>query len=63
LTPFLFQAGTDALARHSRVRHLSVPDHRGELTRMHGNDERVGVESLRQGTEMIDRTLVDVAGS
>ena len=31
------------------------------LTRMHGNDERVSVESLRQGTEMIYRTLVDVA--
>ena len=29
---------------------------------MHGNDETVSVESLRQGTEMIYRTLVDVAG-
>jgi acetylornithine deacetylase/succinyl-diaminopimelate desuccinylase-like protein len=29
---------------------------------MHGNDERVSVESLRQGTEMIYKTLVDVAG-
>jgi len=29
---------------------------------MHGNDERVSVESLRQGTEMIYRTLVDAAG-
>ena len=33
-----------------------------ELTRMHGNDERVSVASLRQGTEMIFNTLVDVAG-
>jgi acetylornithine deacetylase/succinyl-diaminopimelate desuccinylase-like protein len=33
-----------------------------DLTRMHGNDERVSVESLRQGTEMIYQTLVDVAG-
>jgi acetylornithine deacetylase/succinyl-diaminopimelate desuccinylase-like protein len=33
-----------------------------ELTRMHGNDERVSVESLREGTEMIFRTLVSVAG-
>jgi acetylornithine deacetylase/succinyl-diaminopimelate desuccinylase-like protein len=32
-----------------------------ELTRMHGNDEKVSVASLRQGTEMIYRTLVDVA--
>jgi hypothetical protein len=29
---------------------------------MHGNDERVSIEALRQGTEMIFRTLVDVAG-
>lgn len=29
---------------------------------MHGNDERVGVEVLKQGTESILRTLVSVAG-
>jgi acetylornithine deacetylase/succinyl-diaminopimelate desuccinylase-like protein len=29
---------------------------------MHGNDERVSIESLRQGPEMIYRTLVEVAG-
>jgi acetylornithine deacetylase/succinyl-diaminopimelate desuccinylase-like protein len=33
-----------------------------ELRRMHGNDERVSVASLQQGTEMIYRTLVSVAG-
>jgi acetylornithine deacetylase/succinyl-diaminopimelate desuccinylase-like protein len=33
-----------------------------ELRRMHGNDERVSVTSLQQGTEMIYRTLVRVAG-
>ena len=33
-----------------------------DLSRMHGNDERVSIESLRQGTEMIYRTLVGVAG-
>jgi acetylornithine deacetylase/succinyl-diaminopimelate desuccinylase-like protein len=32
-----------------------------ELTRMHGNDEKVSVKSLQQGTEMIYRTLLDVA--
>jgi acetylornithine deacetylase/succinyl-diaminopimelate desuccinylase-like protein len=32
-----------------------------QLTRMHGNDENVSVESLRQGTEMIYKTLLDVA--
>ena len=28
---------------------------------MHGNDERVSVASLAQGTEMIFRALVEVA--
>jgi acetylornithine deacetylase/succinyl-diaminopimelate desuccinylase-like protein len=32
-----------------------------ELTRMHGNDEQVSIESLRAGTEMIYKTLLDVA--
>ena len=30
---------------------------------MHGNDERVPVQSLAEGTEMIYRVLVDVAGA
>jgi acetylornithine deacetylase/succinyl-diaminopimelate desuccinylase-like protein len=34
-----------------------------DLTRMHGNDERVSLESLRQGTDMIYKTLVDVASN
>jgi hypothetical protein len=34
-----------------------------ELRRMHGTDERVSVESLRQGTEMLFRTLKRVAGT
>lgn len=65
VTPYLFQAGTDAGAWRSR----GVPVYgiypyaitAADLTRMHGNDERVSIESLRQGTEMIYRTLVDVA--
>ena len=28
---------------------------------MHGNDERVSVESLQSGTELIYKTLVEVA--
>ena len=66
VTPYLFQAGTDAAAW--RVKHIPVygiypyPITADELTRMHGNDETVSVESLRQGTEMIFRTLVAVAG-
>ena len=30
---------------------------------MHGNDETVSVESLRQGTEMIYQTLLEVAAA
>jgi acetylornithine deacetylase/succinyl-diaminopimelate desuccinylase-like protein len=66
VTPYLFHAGTDAGAWRSR----GVPVYgiypyaitAQDLTRMHGNDERVSIESLRQGTEMLYRTLVDVAG-
>lgn len=67
VTPYLFQAGTDAAAWRSR----GVPvygiypypiDHE-DLSRMHGNDERVSVASLDQGAELIYRTLVEVAGA
>jgi acetylornithine deacetylase/succinyl-diaminopimelate desuccinylase-like protein len=66
VTPYLFQAGTDAAAW--RTRGVPVygiypyPIDAEDLSRMHGNDERVRVESLREGTEMIYRTLVEVAG-
>jgi acetylornithine deacetylase/succinyl-diaminopimelate desuccinylase-like protein len=66
VTPYLFQAGTDAGAWRSRGVPVygiyPYPIDADELTRMHGNDERVSVESLRQGTEMIFQTLVSVAG-
>ena len=66
VTSYLFQAGTDAYAWRAR----GVPVYgiypyaidAEDLTRMHGNDERVSIESLRQGTELIFRTLVEVAG-
>jgi acetylornithine deacetylase/succinyl-diaminopimelate desuccinylase-like protein len=65
VTPYLFQAGTDAFAWRSRGVPVygiyPYPITAEELTRMHGNDERVSVESLREGTEMIYKTLVDVA--
>jgi len=32
-----------------------------DLSRMHGNDERVAVKSLEQGTRLIYETLVEVA--
>jgi acetylornithine deacetylase/succinyl-diaminopimelate desuccinylase-like protein len=66
VTPYLFQAGTDAGAWRSRDVPVygiyPYPITADELTRMHGNDERVSIDSLRQGTEMIFNTLVEVAG-
>jgi len=66
VTPYLFQAGTDAGAWRSRGVPVygiyPYPITAEDLTRMHGNDERVPVASLRAGTEMIYRTLVAVAG-
>jgi acetylornithine deacetylase/succinyl-diaminopimelate desuccinylase-like protein len=66
ITPYLFQAGTDAGAWRNRGVPVygiyPYPISNDELTRMHGNDERVSIESLRQGTEMIYKTLVEVAG-
>jgi acetylornithine deacetylase/succinyl-diaminopimelate desuccinylase-like protein len=65
VTPYLFQAGTDAGAWRSRGVPVygiyPYPIDAETLSRMHGNDERVRVESLRQGTEMVYRALVDVA--
>lgn len=65
VTPYLFQAGTDAIAWRSRGVPVygiyPYPITPEDLTRMHGNDERVPIESLQQGTEMIYRTLVQVA--
>ena len=66
VTPYTFQAGTDAGAWRSRGVPVygiyPYPITADELTRMHGNDETVSIESLRKGTEMIFNTLVDVAG-
>ena len=66
VTPYLFQAGTDAGAWRSRGVPVygiyPYPIDADELTRMHGNDEKVSIESLEQGTQMIYRTLIAVAG-
>jgi len=65
VTPYLFQAGTDSLAWRSRGIPVygiyPYPISAEDLSRMHGNDERVSIESLRSGTEMIYKTLLDVA--
>lgn len=66
VTPYLFQAGTDAFAWRSRgvpvygVYPYPITD--DDLSRMHGNDERVPVKSLQEGTKWIYNTLVEVAG-
>jgi acetylornithine deacetylase/succinyl-diaminopimelate desuccinylase-like protein len=65
VTTYLFQAGTDAIAWRSRGVPVygiyPFPITSEDLTRMHGSDERVPVESLEQGTEMIYKTLLQVA--
>ena len=66
VTSYLFQAGTDAGAwRRKGIPVYGIYPYaidNEDLSRMHGNDERVSVESLKQGTDMIYRTLVSVAG-
>jgi acetylornithine deacetylase/succinyl-diaminopimelate desuccinylase-like protein len=65
VTQYLFQAGTDAFAWRSRgVPVYGVypyPITNEDLSRMHGNDERVPVDSLEEGTEYIYQTLLEVA--
>lgn len=66
VTSYLFQAGTDAGAWRERGVPVygiyPYPIDQEDLSRMHGNDERVAVKSLAEGTEMIYRMLVEVAG-
>jgi acetylornithine deacetylase/succinyl-diaminopimelate desuccinylase-like protein len=65
VTPYLFQAGTDAAAWRKRgipvygIYPYPVPA--SDLSRMHGNDERVSVRSLAQGTDLIYNVLRRVA--
>jgi acetylornithine deacetylase/succinyl-diaminopimelate desuccinylase-like protein len=65
VTSYLFQAGTDAFAWRSRGVPVygiyPYPISADDLTRMHGNDERVPIESLEQGTQVIYKTLLEVA--
>jgi acetylornithine deacetylase/succinyl-diaminopimelate desuccinylase-like protein len=65
VTPYLFQAGTDAGAWRSR--NIPVygiypyPISAQDLERMHGNDERVPIDSLVSGLKMITDTLLEIA--
>ncbi len=65
VTTYLFQAGTDAMAWRSRGIPVygiyPYPLSNDDLSRMHGNDERMAVKSLEEGTEMIYQTLLEVA--
>jgi acetylornithine deacetylase/succinyl-diaminopimelate desuccinylase-like protein len=65
VTPYLFQAGTDAYAWRSRGVPVygiyPYPITAEDLTRMHGNDERVPIDSLVSGLKMITNLLLDVA--
>jgi acetylornithine deacetylase/succinyl-diaminopimelate desuccinylase-like protein len=66
VTPYLFQAGTDAYAWRSRGVPVygiyPYPITAQELERMHGNDERVPISSLESGLKMITNLLIEVAG-
>ena len=65
-TPALFEAGTDATPW--RQRGIPVygvypyPISLDELQAMHGNDERIPIASLEQGTDMLTRVLREAVG-
>jgi acetylornithine deacetylase/succinyl-diaminopimelate desuccinylase-like protein len=66
VSPALFEAGTDATAW--RMRGVPVygiypyPVDNETMTRMHGNDERIEIAMLDQGTEWVYSVLRQVAG-
>jgi acetylornithine deacetylase/succinyl-diaminopimelate desuccinylase-like protein len=65
VVPAVFEAGTDAFAWRDRMVPVygiyPYPLNNEILLRMHGNDERIGAEQLRQGTEWVYNTLLEVA--
>jgi acetylornithine deacetylase/succinyl-diaminopimelate desuccinylase-like protein len=66
VTPALFEAGTDATPW--RQRGIPVygiypyPISHADLMAMHGNDERVSITGLQQGTDMLTRVLAAAIG-
>jgi len=64
VVPFLMRGSTDgAYLRAKGMAVYGVPIFRkdGEL-RMHGNDERISLENLRAGTDLLRKIVVRVAG-
>ena len=66
VTPALFEAGTDATPwRRRGIPVYGVypyPISHGDLLAMHGNDERVSITGLEQGTDMLTRVLRQTIG-
>jgi acetylornithine deacetylase/succinyl-diaminopimelate desuccinylase-like protein len=64
VAPALFEAGTDAVPwRKKGIPVYGIypyPISHEDLKRMHGNDERVPIKGLEQGTDMVTRVLRDV---
>jgi acetylornithine deacetylase/succinyl-diaminopimelate desuccinylase-like protein len=63
VAPALFEAGTDATPWRSRGIPVygiyPYPITHADLKAMHGNDERVPIRGLEQGTDMLTRVLGD----
>ena len=66
VTPALFEAGTDATPWRSRGIPVygiyPYPISHADLKAMHGNDERVPIRGLEQGTDMLTRVLREAVG-
>jgi acetylornithine deacetylase/succinyl-diaminopimelate desuccinylase-like protein len=63
VVPFLMRGTTDgAFLRAKGMAVYGVPVFRkdGEL-RMHGNDERISLDNLRSGTELLGKIVLSVA--
>ncbi len=66
VTQALFEAGTDATPWRSRGIPVygiyPYPISHGYLKAIHGNDERVPIRGLEQGTDMLTRVLRETVG-
>jgi acetylornithine deacetylase/succinyl-diaminopimelate desuccinylase-like protein len=63
VVPFLMRGTTDgAFLRAKGMAVYGVPIFRkeGEL-RLHGNDERISLENLRSGTELLEKIVLKVS--